>query len=300
MGDMANANELLGFLHGFYGIGAALSPLIATTLITKAHFKWYQFYYLMVGIAFLQLIFGTTSFWKADAAEFRAQHIKNMAPQPLQEPKKRRSVSDSGSQGGDGMPNSTVEAIRSNITWLCALFLLVYVGIEVSVGGWIVTFMLRVRHGSAFASGLSSTGFWLGVTVGRFVLGFVTARGFKNEKRAITVYLVACMVLQLMFWLIPHFDVSAVLVSFLGFFVGPFFPAAVIVATKLLPKRLHVAAVGFAAAFGATGACVFPFAVGAIAQSKGVQVLQPIILAMLAVDLGVWLLIPALPKRRSV
>lgn len=42
--------------------------------------------------------------------------------------------------------------------------------------------------------------------------------------------------------------------------------------TKLLPKRLHVAAVGFAAAVGASGATVLPFLVGAVAQSKGVVV----------------------------
>ncbi|KAL9108469.1 MAG: hypothetical protein Q9227_006803 [Pyrenula ochraceoflavens] len=164
----------------------------------------------------------------------------------------------------------------------------------------VVVFMLRVRHGSPFASGLTSTGFWLGVTVGRIVLGFVTARVFRNEKQAIAAYLVVCMALELMFWLIPHFIVSAIMVSLLGFFVAPFFPAAVIAATKLLPKHLHVAGVGLAAALGATGACIFPFAIGAIASAKGVSVLQPIILAMLAVDLGIWLMIPTLPKVRSV
>lgn len=48
MGSMANANELLGFLHGFYGLGATLSPLIATSMITKAFLPWYSFYYVMV------------------------------------------------------------------------------------------------------------------------------------------------------------------------------------------------------------------------------------------------------------
>jgi fucose permease len=47
---MANANEVLGFLHGFYGLGAVLSPLIATTMITKGQrLPWYTFYYVMVG-----------------------------------------------------------------------------------------------------------------------------------------------------------------------------------------------------------------------------------------------------------
>ena len=73
----------------------------------------------------------------------------------------------------------------ARVTWLCALFLLGYVGIEVALGGWIVEFMIRVRHGAAFASGMTATGFWLGITVGRVVLGFVTPR--IGEKLAIAV-----------------------------------------------------------------------------------------------------------------
>lgn len=76
------------------------------------------------------------------------------------------------------------------------------------------------------------------------------------------------------------------------------FPAAVVALTKLLPKRLHVAAVGFAAAVGASGATILPFAVGAIANSRGVQVLQPVVLALLATILFIWLLLPKLPKQR--
>ena len=46
--DMERANELMGFLHGFYGLGATVSPLIATAMITKAGAPWYAFYYVMV------------------------------------------------------------------------------------------------------------------------------------------------------------------------------------------------------------------------------------------------------------
>lgn len=48
IGNLANPNEILGFLHGFYGVGATISPLIATTLITRGGFQWYAFYYFMV------------------------------------------------------------------------------------------------------------------------------------------------------------------------------------------------------------------------------------------------------------
>lgn len=51
IGNMINANEVLGFFHGFYGIGATISPLVATSLITKAGWTWYSFYYFLVNIS---------------------------------------------------------------------------------------------------------------------------------------------------------------------------------------------------------------------------------------------------------
>lgn len=48
LGAMANANEILGFLHGLYGIGATVAPLISTALVTKAGVPWYYWYYIMV------------------------------------------------------------------------------------------------------------------------------------------------------------------------------------------------------------------------------------------------------------
>jgi fucose permease len=150
--------------------------------------------------------------------------------------------------------------------------------------------MLRVRHGGEFASGLVVTGFWLGLTFGRVVLGFVTGR--LGEKAAIVGYLVISMGLELCFWLVPDFVASAVFAGWLGFFLGPLFPAAIVVATKLLPSRLHVSAIGFAAAFGGGGAALLPFAVGAISQAKGVQVLEPIVLALLVLILALWCSLP--------
>lgn len=48
VGNLANSSEVLGLLHACYGVGGAVSPTIATTLITKANLGWYSFYYIMV------------------------------------------------------------------------------------------------------------------------------------------------------------------------------------------------------------------------------------------------------------
>ncbi|KAK2806418.1 hypothetical protein FQN50_005835 [Emmonsiellopsis sp. PD_5] len=299
VGGMANANELLGLVHGCYGLGALLAPTIATSLITKADWTWYQFYYLVTGAAFLELVFLATTFWNATGAQYREAHPRTS------------EVTDSNELSNEEQQvrkrdiiltkifgrSRTAEAAKNKVTWICAFFLIAYVGIEVALGGWIVTFMIRVRHASNFASGMASTGFWAGLTVGRVILGFVTPRLFKSEKRAVAVYLIISVALQLLFWLIPQFVVSAVMAAFLGFFLGPLFPAAIVAATKLLPKHLHVSAIGFAAALGASGATLLPFAVGAIAQVRGVQVLQPIVLAILVVDLAIWLCLPSLSKK---
>ena len=279
IGVMANANEMLGFLHGFYGLGATIAPLIATTMITKAGWPWYTWYYFMIGAAAIELATSLHAFWGASGKVFRDAHPR---------------TSD---EGGSRLKEAIMKRPAARVNWICALFLLGYVGIEVALGGWIVQFMIQVRNGEAFASGMTATGFWLGITVGRLILGFVTPR--IGEKLAIAIYLPLAMGLELLFWLVPQFYVSAIAVALQGFFLGPMFPAAVVAMTKLLPKHLHVSGIGFAAAFGGSGGAIFPFAVGAIAQAKGVQVLQPIVLALLVVIWLLWLCLPRMNRKKD-
>ncbi|KGO39377.1 Major facilitator superfamily domain, general substrate transporter [Penicillium expansum] len=278
IGNMANSHEVLGFFHGFYGVGATISPLVATSLIIKAGWQWYSYYYLMTGAAVISLIYSTGAFWAETGSKYQEENPSF--------------------PGRGGAFSQTRVALTYKVTWICAVFLFLYGGIEVAIGGWIVVFMTNVRHGDPFQSGMAETGFWLGITVGRFVLGFVSPR--IGEKLSIAIYILLAIALELIFWLVPEFIVSAVAVAFVGFFMGTIFPGVVIVATRLLPKNLHVAAIGFAAAFSMGGGAVFPFMIGAIAQAKGVTVLQPILLAMLAVSLGIWAMVFRLPQHEIV
>lgn len=130
--------------------------------------------------------------------------------------------------------------------------------------------------------------------VGRFTLGFITPR--IGEKLAVSIYLVLAMALELIFWLVPQFIVSAVAVALVGFFLGPLFPAAIIAVTKILPPKLHVPAIGISASIGGGGAALLPFAVGAVAQAAGVQTLQPIVLGLIGVLFCIWMTLPRIPK----
>lgn len=77
------------------------------------------------------------------------------------------------------------ESLNSRVTWVVSFFLLCYVGVEVALGGWIVTFMRQERAGQPFESGMVATGFWTGIASGRFVLGFLTPK--LGEKFAVLV-----------------------------------------------------------------------------------------------------------------
>ncbi|OQE07059.1 hypothetical protein PENVUL_c015G08625 [Penicillium vulpinum] len=253
IGNLDNANQLLGLLHGFYGVGAVISPLIASFLVADAGLPWYYFYYIMAGGAAIEFAVCVSSFWDSTGESFQLA--------------KKQHPGDTSEKAGLWSVLSTMPSAR--VTWTCSIFLLGYVGVEVALGGWIVTFMKEVRHAAPFASSMTSTGFWLGITLGRFMLGFVTP--LMGEKLAISVYISLEIVCCTILYLVPNFWAGAIAVSLQGFFLGPLFPAVIVVTTKLLPKHLHVSAIGFAAAFGGGGAAVLPFVVGVLAQARGVQ-----------------------------
>ncbi|KAF5023558.1 hypothetical protein F66182_4371 [Fusarium sp. NRRL 66182] len=278
MGNLDRSNELLGFMHASYGLGGTVSPLIATSIITRAGLRWYDFYYVLLAMAALETVTLTYSFWPKTAKKYRETvHVEATRNQ--------------------GTRSALFVMPHARVVWLCSLFLLGYVGAEVALGGWVVQFMLRVRNADPFDAGMTAVGFWLGITMGRMVLGMVIPK--IGVKLALFIFIPITMGLQLIFWLVPQFHVSAVAVALQGFFLGPMFPCVIVTITMLLPRHLHVAAIGFAAAFGGSGASVLPFATGAIAQAKGVQVLQPIIFAILAVLLIIWFCLPKIEKKKE-
>lgn len=127
----------------------------------------------------MEVVFAVSAFWGETSSKYKEES-------PI-----------SADRRGRGALSQTRLALTYQATWTCAIFLFLYGGVEVAIGGWIVVFMTNVRHGSAFASGMTETGFWLGITVGRFVLGFVSPR--LGEKLAIAMYLSFSIALELIF-----------------------------------------------------------------------------------------------------
>ncbi|KAI5918895.1 MFS general substrate transporter [Camillea tinctor] len=272
-GAHENANVVSGLLHGSFSVGAGLGPFLAGTLIESAQQEqWYYWYYLLLSTSLIELC--------TMVIAFRCENVKRYHEQNNNATTQEDSVN----------PAST---FSRGVVWICATYLLVYVGTEAVISGWIVVFMTRIRHASLYESGLCSTAFWVGMACGRLVLGIVTER--VGLRRAVTVYLVFAMLLNILFAVVEMTLVSAILIAFVGFFFGPLFPSSIVMLLGFLPKETHVRAVSFVASIGQVGAALLPFALGTMAQGIGIQSLPIVVSICITVMFMGWNLFPHLP-----
>jgi len=293
IGAMSNSSGIMGSLHSFYGVGAALAPVVATSVIAREGYSWYHFYYLMALIALIEFGTSTAAFWSQTGQKYRAKLQKNHEPEA-------NSVCDDSEMlpAGPRKRNPMIQALGNSSTWLISLFIFLYAGIEISLADWILTLLVDEREQSPFAGSMVTFGYWGGLTLGRVVIGFLIPL-FNTGKGVVTACLVMTISMHLIFSLKADFITSTIAVPLLGFFLGPLFPEAVIMQTKLVPKSLHVAAVGFSCALGSAGGCVLPFLVGAVANTRGIWILQPVVLAALLLSLALWLAVPSLPVDKN-
>ncbi|KAK7415558.1 hypothetical protein QQX98_005804 [Neonectria punicea] len=275
IGQMANSHEMSGILQACYAFGATIAPLIATALSGDGQPGWYSFFYVMTAASAVEFVTSVATFWTQTGAVYLAEN-----------------PTESGGKSG-----RTRQVLKNKLSWIFAFFVFGYCGAEVALGGWIVVFMQRRRNASSVVGGAVATGFWGGMTFGRLFLSLLTIR--LGEFWAMFLYLGATIVLELIFWLVPNLVVSAVAAALIGVAMGPMYPVAVVLITKVMPRSLHVGTIGFAAAFGGSGGAILPFAVGAIAQAKGVQTLQPIVLAICVVLGGLWTMLPRKPREKK-
>ena len=253
---------LLNYLHAFYGIGALLGPLVASTILAVG-LRWNVVYGTWAVISVLVLI---------SVAAF----YKSRTPTGQEEVTKAEK-------------NVLVDALKRRIVWIAAFFLLFYVGTEVSLGSWSYSFLLAERHGIPLFSGWAVSGYWIGLTLGRLVLPQV-ARRF-GDKRLIQGCLVGVMVGILLIWLVPFSSASAVGLCLTGFCLGPIFPTTIALMSQLVPSRLLSSAIGFLASLGSMGAALFPWLAGNLAQLLGLWSLLPFVIVLTLAMSLLWLMV---------
>ena len=266
--------SLLNYLHGFYGLGALIGPLVASTILAL-NLGWNSAYFLLGGLNVL-LLLGVWFLFNRKTTE----------PSEVQEEQKSKG-------------NTLSATLKLGIVWLAALFLLFYVGVEVSLGNWTYTFLLEGRHENALLSGWIVSGYWFGLTMGRFVLQRLASRfGISN-----TLLIYGCMasviLVIVLIWLIPLEIVFAVGFCVIGFSLGPIYPLVVALTPTLVPARIAPSAIGFLVSISIIGLALFPWLAGVLSQNVGIWSLLPYNIALTIVMFILWWTLFARERQRT-
>ncbi|GAA5864112.1 hypothetical protein JCM8547_005138 [Rhodosporidiobolus lusitaniae] len=334
--SLPSSEVKLSLLHASYGLGAAVSPLAATAFVS-AGIIFSRFYAVSVALAVVNicsLLYAFRFNFRYDTSDpvrpsspvkpsSRSDGIEEIelsTPRPpspaLSSTSKAACTSDV--EGGSvptveldtrlaaveqGKVEKEKKGFRNSMFWqaignrtmpFMCLFIFQYVGSEVSMGGWIVTFLVDNRGGGP-DSGYVASGYWLGIVVGRLV--FVPVTAFIGERRATLVYTAAALGLEILIWFHKSFISNAIVASFVGLLMGPSFPIAISVLTKLLPRRIHNASIALMSCFGQVGSALFPFVIGALAQKYSPSVLPPTMVVLLGGQVLSWGCLPKVERK---
>ncbi|HEY9521791.1 MAG TPA: MFS transporter, partial [Thermopolyspora sp.] len=179
-------------------------------------------------------------------------------------------------------------ASREPAILLGAVFLAVYVGLEISVGNWGFTFLVDGYGQRDLLAGYIVSGYWLGLTLGRFLISPVSARIGLTATGMIFVCLGGVTASAMLTWIAPGATTAGVSLVLLGFFLGPIFPTTMAVTPRMTETRLVPTAIGLLNGVGVVGGAVFPWLAGAIAEGAGVWTLPPFAVTLALLQLAIW------------
>ena len=252
--QLPQASNRVNRLHAFFGVGALLGPLLATWLLRS--FAWTSVY-LVIAVLLVPLV----------------AFVLVVFPKP------GVSVGETVHRG------LLTDTVRERAVLLGALFLAVYVGLEISVGDWGFSFLVDGRGQSQLLAGYAVSGYWLGLTAGRFVISPAASRIGLGEVGMSFGCLAGIIAAIVLIWSAAAPALAGAGFVLLGFFLGPIFPTTMAITPRLTHGRLVPTAIGFINGISVVGGCVLPWLAGTITQAEGVSTLVPfcIVLAVLLV-----------------
>lgn len=253
--SLPDRTKLLNYLHAFYGTGALLGPLVASTPLF-IHWEWNTVYLVWCGLSLLQLI--------GCVVLLRTRSFSLSAPQNEHSPSR----------------NALGAVLKIGPVWLAILFLFLYVGLETSVGNWSYSFLLADRHQTTLLAGWIVSGYWSGITLGRFLVNTIAKHFHLDIEAIVYCSLVGTGVGGLLVWLLPGGLAAMSGICLIGFFLGPLFASTIVVVPRMVPDYLVASTIGLLLGTSVIGGAFFPWLVGTLAQYVGIWTLLPSVLML--------------------
>jgi fucose permease len=262
---LTGRQRLLNLLHGAYGVGTAIGPLIVTAAILTG--SWRPAYLVQLSLDVVMALL-----WLRQRRLDRAQaETAEVAPAPA--------------PASDPHPAARWSRRRYGAVVVAGMSVFfVYTGLEVGAGQWEASFSRGVLHLSAAATGLAAFGYWGALTAVRIGLALlprpIPPQAVVRWGSGIAVLAAAAI------WWRPDVAVAVVGFVVLGGSLAGVFPALIaLTPVRLGEQRAHNVIswqVGSAAAGGAGLSAVIGLLIGTTslaALGPAVTVLALIVVA---------------------
>ena len=263
--------RLLNLLHGFYGIGTAIGPLVVTAAILAG--SWRPAYLLLVALDLTA------------AALWALHHRRTPAPDIVRPP----TGSGTG-QGSDTTYQDVTDPAATDpaATWsrrrLRSVLILgltvffVYTGLEVSAGQWETSYLRGHLGLSASAAGLAAFGYWGALTAVRIGLALparpVPARHVIGWGMAASVGATALI------WWQPGTAVVVAGFVILGAALAGIFPALIAATPQRIGDQRARHAIAWQVGAAAAGGSGVSALIGLLIDRTSLAILGPAILTL--------------------
>jgi fucose permease len=262
LADFPNKTALLNYLHAFYGLGALLTPFIASQML-EADLSWGLTYLVISSGSLVLLISIRWLFTKAD---------QGLTPTAT------------------SSENTQIESpLQYRFVWLFAFFSLLYAGAEISLGNWSYSFLTQYRDEGPVLAGWLMSGYWLGLTVGRVFIAPLTNK--LGSRKVVNLCLIGVIGGVFILNFLTFSATSAFGLLLTGFCLGPINPTALAFLTNVIPPHLVTGAISFIASLGSLGKAFFPWVAGNVAEKLGLEMFLPYIIVIIAVMVLSWIVV---------
>lgn len=241
------AAKHMSWLHCFWGLGATLGPMLLSACMAAGG-TWRTGYAAVIAIqgALTLVLALSLPLWRrteARPADAAAPQVAVTNTQALRLP---------------GM-----KAVM--LTFFC------YCAVESSVSLWTASYMTEVRGVTAEQGAVAASLFFLGITLGRALNGFLTMR--FSGKALIRAGALVMLGASLLLLLAPGTGLCFVAAGLFGLGCAPVYPCTIHETPRRFGEAASQAATGLQMATAYTGSTLMPPLMGLIARQTGLGVL---------------------------
>lgn len=199
------ASRHMSWLHCFWGVGAAISPYIMGYTLT-GDLGWEGGFRIVsiIQIAITAVLFASLPMWKGVSSPEASEGVKKPERKPLT---LRQTV-----------------AIKGVPTVLIMFF--AYCALEQTCGLWASSYLVEHRSVDVETAARFASLFYLGITFGRFLCGFITDRlGDKLMIRIGVIVATVGVVMVLLPLAVDYIALAGLVI--IGFGCAPIYPAVI-------------------------------------------------------------------------